>query len=504
MKLWGKNKKKSIVDKNELFQTCMQKQGIVHYATDIAKYVDSPFSLYCKYFVDKSEQDPIDPYMQELAKQGQQHERVYKEEQYPDAVPIKFETPEQGFEMIIQSMISGTNSLLGMPLFYLPDGMCGYPDILERRDGKSIFGEHHYIIKEIKLARNLKLKHILQGAFYNKMIGKIQKYTPDVFYLINMDDDEYSFQYSDYQDQLDEAIKQATEIRNGLMPPPIYNSCKSPWQDYCNKQAINAGDISLINKIGPSLREKFVAHGIKTIDDLIKCDESELLQIKGVGKKTAYNYLNHAKALKSGKHIRKANSYSFPNTETEIFLDLEGLDAINTEELDQTDYLIGILVRKGNDEKYHSFIAKNSKDEKNMLMQFLEFVKKQKNYAIYHWHHYERTHLKKMMEKYGVDSKTRDLVLSDNVIFDLHKISTSTFEFPVCGTSIKDIAKWLEFEWTHKGDVDAMNSINLYLEYASNPKRNQHMMDLILDYNCDDCKATLLIKDWLIKNSQQV
>ena len=52
---------------------------------------------------------------------------------------------------------------------------------------RSIFGNYHYIVKEIKLARNIQNAHIFQAAFYNYLLGKIQGYTPNSFYLINRD-----------------------------------------------------------------------------------------------------------------------------------------------------------------------------------------------------------------------------------------------------------------------------------------------------------------------------
>ncbi len=45
-----------------------------------------------------------------------------------------------------------------------------------------------------------------------------------------------------------------------------------------------------------------------------------------------------------------------------------------------------------------------------------------------------------------------------------------------------------------------MSSINLYQKYLDDPKLNRDGLDLILDYNRDDCVATRVVKDWLCKS----
>ena len=78
--------------------------------------------------------------------------------------------------------------------FYLPDGLVGRIDVLERSDEhESVFGEYHYIVKEIKLAKNIMDYHRLQTAYYTYIIGKIQEYTPDHYIVINRDRDELPF-----------------------------------------------------------------------------------------------------------------------------------------------------------------------------------------------------------------------------------------------------------------------------------------------------------------------
>ena len=104
-----------------------------------------------------------------------------------------------------------------------------------------------------------------------------------------------------------------------------------------------------------------------------------------------------------------------------------------------------------------------------------------------------------MMERYNMDAY---YLLDPDVMIDLSKTATNAFTFPTYGNSIKDIAKWLGFEWRHS-DVGAMSSIELYMAYVEDPETYKDKMQLVLDYNEDDCVATRVIKDWLVTKQDE-
>lgn len=485
-------------DINSILSTCLTPSNLEPLtATTVAKYMTSPFAIHCDKFVSEKEKDGMGKYQQLLFERGKEHETQTVQDKYPGIVPIRFATREEGFKLALESMASGSNVMHGIPIFYLPEGILGEIDILEKSNSNgSLFGKYHYIIKEIKLAKNIRDDHIIQGAFYNYMLGKIQGITPSTFYIVNRDGEEISYQYSEYEGSLLEAIEGSRKILRGEHVSPTYGSCVFPWEGYCNKIAEKTNDISLVAGISLKTKNKLVAYGFKTVSDLVNTDTQKLMKIKGVGDKTATKFVYSAKAIQSKKPIIKdKKSIDFPNSKVEIFLDLEGTDpTMMGEEVIQADYLIGILVRADSKEKYIPFIANDLAHEQDMLLEFLDFMKKQKNYVIYHYHHYEKTHLDKMMTKYEVDEKTKKIVFEHMI--DVYKVATDSVVFPTYGNGLKQIAKFLGFNWRHK-DVDATESIALYLDYIANPRKNKDKLGLILDYNEDDCVATRVIKDWL-------
>lgn len=467
-------------------------------ATTVSRYITSPFEIFCNKFAPEQEKDVIGKYQQLLFERGRIHETQTVNDKYPGVVPVQFATREEGFKIALESMVLGTSVIHGMPIFYLPDGLVGEVDVLEKsKSNDSIFGKYHYTIKEIKLAKNIREDHVIQGAFYNHMLGKIQGFTPEIFHLINRDGEEIAYQYSEYEELLLESIDGTRKILTGEEHvSPTYGSCGFPWESYCNKLAEETNDISLVAGVSLKTKHKLVEHGLRTVHDLASSEMQKLVEIKGVGNGTAAKLVHSAKAIQSKKPIIKSTkSIVFPSCTVEIFLDLEGVDpSMMGDEVIQVDYLIGALVRVGSKEEYLAFVAQDLEHEKEMLFEFLDFIKKQKDYVIYHYHHYEKTHLEKMMTRHGVDEKVKNMVFEQMI--DIYKIATSSVAFPTYGNGLKPVAKYLGFTWRHK-NVDATESIALYLDYVANPDKNKDKLQLILDYNEDDCIGTMVIKDWL-------
>jgi len=466
-------------------------------ARTIYNYCISPFMVYCEKFRPEDKKDALTQYQRMLFDQGRAHELQVIETKYPEAEKLEYETPEEGFRMLLEGMNEGVKVLCGLPAFYLPEGLMGRFDILERKDtNPSIFGHYHYIVKEIKLAKNIQKHHIYQVVFYNYMLGKIQGYTPSAFYVINRDYEESVVGYD--ETGLLGILEDIREILKGKKVDPTYGSCEWPWESYNNEEAIRRRDISLVGGIGLSFKQKLVEEGICTIDDLAKIQIEDLVKIKGIGTKNAKKFSFNSRALVSGDYICMSMC-EFPEKQTEIFLDLEGTgEQVGDEELIAIDYLIGVLTRKNEKEEYIPFIAHELDKEGEMFRQFVKWLLKQDDFIIYHWHHYERVHLERLSDRYGLKDKIQK-VISGNMR-DLYRDAVSCFAFPTYGNGLKEVASYMGYKWKHP-DVNALESIAIYFQYLENPDKNKDKMQKVIDYNEDDCRATMLVKNWLKQSS---
>ncbi|HEX5456843.1 MAG TPA: hypothetical protein VFX64_00480, partial [Candidatus Nitrosotalea sp.] len=178
-----------MIDVNKIFHNCTTPEiSDPLTATTVAMYLSSPFSIHCNKFVSEKEKDTKGEFQRLLFERGNEHEAQTVQAKYPGIAPISFATPQEGFRLALESMANGSNIMHGMPVFYLPEGLVGYADIIEKSTSSgSVFGGYHYTIKEIKLAKNIRDEHIIQGAFYNYILGKVQGVTPEIFYIINRD-----------------------------------------------------------------------------------------------------------------------------------------------------------------------------------------------------------------------------------------------------------------------------------------------------------------------------
>lgn len=468
-------------------------------AQNVSLYHNSPYTIYCEKFVSEDEKDPRGPYRELLQERGQEHEKRVIEREYPQWKEIVFEEPKEGFLKLLEEMARGAEVICGLPIFFLPENMQARIDILEKqKDHSSIFGNCYYVVKEIKLSKNIKEEHIIQGALYTYIISKIQEYLPERFFIINRDYEEQEYIFKNYEQALKNAIKGTQAILGGVEEPtPTYNGCDWPWQTYANHQALRTRDISLVGQVGFKTKANLAHQGFKKVWDISSAKIEDLQKVPRIGETTAKKLILSAQAIQKGELIFiDKSALKFPNRSIEIFLDLEGTDQQGHEdELAQVDYLIGILMRKGNkEEHYRPFLAHRLEDEGKMFGEFMAFMRTQRDYVIYHWHNYERYHVKQLGERHGLIKEVETLLFPHMI--DLHKLATKAFVFPTYGNGLKDIADFLGFKWRHE-DINALDAIAYYLKYQEDPDGFKNRIKAIVDYNEDDCVATKRVKDWL-------
>ncbi len=486
-------------DPRPLFDKCLAgKEWGRFVATDLAQFLRSRFALWCKWHAPEDQKDPISLFMQHIFDQGNEHEESYVEDSYPEATKVTFDTQVEGFLKGLQEMARGASTIHGAPLFYLVEDLYGIPDILERDDSHpSVFGTFHYRVREVKFAKNIKDQHRIQAAFYTYVLGKIQDYTPEAFTIVNGEREalEYPFHEESFLQVLDEVKK----IRDGAPVSPTYGSGAWPWKGYCDREAERTRDVSLVSGVGSTMKENLVAASIRTVEDLAETTPARLKRVPGIGQTRARAYHNAATALIRGQLIR-TGSVTFPQPSVEIFLDLEGSgQQRGPEGLFAIDYLIGAVVREGDQVAYRSFFAEDFDAEGKMMRTFVDWIRSLEDFVTYHWHRYEPRQLTKLLNRYDFPDSDKDWVLGS--LQDLHLMTTRAFVFPTYGNGLKDIAHFLGFQWRHQ-DVDAMESMALYHRYVRDPDAHREDIAKILDYNEDDCRAMMVIKDWLAKSSK--
>jgi len=452
----------------------------------VVHYVISPFIVWCDAFAPDTEREPLDKYTHLLFERGHQHERDVRQALFKDAVEVSLTSFEEGFKQVLEACQKGSKWIVGAPMFYLPEEIYGIFDVLERNDShKSVFGEHHYVVKEIKSAKHIKHEYIMQTAFYNYILGKIQGYTPPKFYLINREQKEFEYEFAKYEEELSRILEDVRDIFKGKQPSPTAKSCKWPWEKYCLKRAMESDDVSLITNVGPALKKKLNELGIKTVKQLA----TQVIEPDADIPPATLKKIKLAAQSWIDKKPIVLSKPKLPKADIELFLDFEGTDEQQTEEgLVKLDYLIGLLAKDSTGAHFRSFVAENFADEGRMFHDFLAFMKKYPDAPVYHYGPYEKSHLASLGQKYKVDVAH---ILARMI--DVLSVARKSVALPTLSMSLKDVGKFLGYNW--RGMADAQESIVLYLQFSETKERE--LLKRIIDYNEDDVRATMVVKDFL-------
>ncbi|MEZ4347592.1 MAG: TM0106 family RecB-like putative nuclease [Nitrospirales bacterium] len=155
-------------------------------------------------------------------------------------------------------------------------------------------------------------------------------------------------------------------------------------------------------------------------------------------------------------------------------------------------YLFGyVICEPGRPAWYDYLWAERPEDEEQTVRAFWTFVQSCGNVVFYVYSHKERTTLKQLMERYGLDGETFEIYKAKE--YDLYQqLIVDYSDWPTFSYGIKHVAKWIGFQWRDL-DPSGANSIAWYNEYLNDPA-NPRLRQRIVDYNEDDCYAMLAIK----------
>jgi uncharacterized protein len=161
-------------------------------------------------------------------------------------------------------------------------------------------------------------------------------------------------------------------------------------------------------------------------------------------------------------------------------------------------------------EKFESLDSLKAEDE---LQNFQEFVRRAKAKMesnplarIYHFHTPEVEHLRKLADKHEQLHEEVEFLVSRMVDLRLNVISIIA---PGANSySIKDLERYYDadIKLNRKGNLVEGGADAMLLYYKATvidtPNAISHM-DVIRDYNKDDCLSTKLLRDWLVSCSSR-
>jgi uncharacterized protein len=215
---------------------------------------------------------------------------------------------------------------------------------------------------------------------------------------------------------------------------------------------------------------------------------------EGMGLEVANQLQLQAQAIIENRAFRKSNGKTaylspLPRAEIEFYFDIEAEPEQNL------DYLLGVLRvdYRVNTQQFYPFLAEKPEDEGRIWQEFLTLVMQDYQAPIFHFSEYEVETIKRLGYLYKTPSSLINQLVSR--CFDLHYHVVNSVTFPVESYSLKSLANWIGFQWRDRG-VSGDQCVWWYDQWLKTGDRT--LLAAILRYNEDDCRATFILKDWLV------
>ncbi len=461
----------------------------------------------------------INPFVQLLWDKGIQHEQdiIKQIGEYVDLSKGSFEERFSKTKSAIESRA---------PLIYqgvlIHNNLLGIPDILQHKEDAT------YIPIEIKSGRGLegtddsceesskpKKTYAVQLALYIDLLNKLG-YLQDRKGLvidINATMVEYDLDQQigarDHRSHWELYLETKASVSDLLTnkvsnTPASCGGCKlCSWHNSCMKWVDETDDLTGLFGVGRSKRDTLLTDiAINTIQDVLSLDINQLLEtknnnksfLKGIGQKTLEQILTRADVVKNLKEPVIYGKIDFPRVSYELYFDIEDDPTQNFV------YMHGIYEKSIDGYKYIDFTAREigSNAEMKAWSDFWNYIDSLpvNDYAVYYFSSHEKTTYRRLQRSYPeviLIEKLEDFFNNPNVI-DLYNVVSKYTDWPISSYSLKSLAMYIGFKWRDESPSGAL-SIQWFSEYLETG--DEKILERILLYNEDDCKATMVLKDKL-------
>jgi predicted RecB family nuclease len=453
-----------------------------------------------------------------IRERGLAHERAFLERLRADGLDV-LALPDDGpatgerARLTEEAMHSGADAIYQAAFDH--DGWHGFADFLIRIEEPSALGEWSYEAHDAKLASHPKPYFILQLVFYSEQVGRIQERLPERMHLILGTEERPSFRTSDFTAYAarvrERYLAYLDEVQNDTEPPypyPVEHCAWCDWWARCRDKRRADDHLSLVAFLSRGQAVKLEDSGCHTVVDLAELSAG--VRVERLANRTLAGLRQQARlqvqARRSGENVRELlqpehgrGLARLPDPSAgDVFFDIEGDPYWGDGGL---EYLFGSLTDDGT---YRPLWAHDREEERRMFEQWIEWITHRlttfPDMHIYHYNAYEPTAVKKLMSRYGTRERDVDELLGRQVFVDLYAVVRQSMRIGKESYSLKSVEDFYGF--TRDADVtEAGGSMLAYREWLES--RSDTQLQAIADYNADDCRSTLGLRDWLLREREE-
>ncbi len=360
-----------------------------------------------------------------------------------------------------------------------------------------------YQAVEIRTGKRIKPEYELILALHALILGQIQTLTPSTGFVILREGQWQQVSLRKRLPQVRGLIREFLDMLAADQMPKVYmarSRCSlCNWRQYCRQLAADSDPLTLLPGVTGNRHLLLQSVGIHTIPDLVQASPATLQTLPGFGSKISRSLIQQARATQENRPFWSSAKAQRPPLPTaapiELYFDIEA------DPKHDVAYLLGVLIRDQSStaDHYHPLLAADPETEENTWNDFLDLVHQYPQAPIYHFHAFEIHTCRKLAERYRTPSTTLRSLLARFV--DLHDWFTRHLILPVESYSLKNIARWMGFEWQISA-ANGAQSIFWYAQWLETQDRD--FLESLISYNQDDCRATLHLKQWLETHWSQI
>ena len=383
------------------------------------------------------------------------------------------------------------------------------PQLLVRTKGKSKWGPYKYLPAVYKLGHKTTKEHLYDLAFSSILLENFQESKVDKGLVISSFDNKVNLEEIYLNKKLRKKVLNVllslNEYLEGFIPEITQDRKKCTictWQKFCDEEAKENGYLTDIDGIGSKTASLLKENGITNTQTLASYSEKQLGEKLSKFNEQKYKkasvFVKQAQAYISGEPYRISNKNENNDLLKKTFSGFYIFD-IESNPDDKHDFLYGFLkinnlFTNKKDLIYEPILnLKNNKGES--YRQIIEILFSQKEWPVLHYGETEKIAIINIAKNLNFSFDEIDLLTSRFI--DLHALIRKSWILPLKNYGLKTISNWLGFEWMQK-NVNGSKALYWWIQYQIT--QNEIFLKKIIQYNKDDCLATLQIAEYLIKN----
>ena len=479
-------------------------------ASLLYNHVICPHRVTMDAFADPGARDPVSPFVQLLWERGTLYEREVIAGlgiPFVDLSTLAGEAKEQA----TRAAIARREALVYNGRLSI-DELLGEPDLLRREgdgyvaiDIKSGAGEEGGD-EDLGEEGKPKKKYGVEIALYTDILTRLGVSAGRYGYIWDVHGEELRYDLDAPLGPRSPSISEvyaearaavaATLDRSRQTRPAAASVCKQcVWRSTCLSELKAANDLTLLPELG-RVRRDSLAGQFQTVADLAGARVDRFIHgkktdFKGVGPDMLRKFQARAHLASSANPTPYlTRPVTWPIAPVELYVDIE------TDPMRDLVYLHGFVVReRGREERFEGVFIQDLSEgaERDAFAEAIGIFRRHRNSAVIHYSPYERTHYRKLQQKYPEVCGREEIesLYEPPRGVDLYlDIVKSRSEWPTMDFSIKSLAKFCGFNWRDT-DPSGAASIEWFDQWArtGDPKLRQRL----LEYNEDDCRAMRVV-----------